>query len=292
MIITHLLGGLGNQMFQYAAGRALAYQLDTELKMDISSFERYNPRQYNLFPFGIIEHFATSDDISRVQKPLSVRLMSPLTLWKKNLFGAIPIIPVKEKCVDFDPKILELPDNVYLDGYWQSEKYFKDIEGIIRNEFRIKITPDPLNKTIAEQIAQVESVSIHVRRGDYVSNPHTNRVHGVCDQTYFQKAIEKIGTIIDTPHFYVFSDDFRWAKTNITANEPIHFVTHNDASKNYEDLRLMSTCKHHIIANSSFSWWGAWLDPNKNKCIIAPKNWFRNEKFSLEDRFPSEWHLI
>jgi hypothetical protein len=292
MIIVRLFGGLGNQMFQYAVGRALAYRIDTELKLDISDYNGNPLRQYNLFPFNIIENFATMSDLDRVRKSFFAGVKSPIRLLKETLNRDIPIISIKERIIDFDLEILHLPDNVYLKGYWQSEKYFKDIEKIIRIEFGFKAIPDPLNKKIGQQIADGESVSIHVRRGDYVSNPQTLQVHGVCDVRYYQKAINKMCNKIDTPHFYVFSDDPMWAKANMSADAPIDFLTHNDTLKNYEDLRLMTLCKHHIIANSSFGWWGAWLNPNKEKIVIAPKKWFRTTTFKLDDRFPSEWYLI
>jgi len=292
MIIVRLIGGLGNQMFQYAIGRSLAYRLNTELKLDISYFERNTLRQYHLFPFNIIQNFATLDDLNRVRKSYFVRLKSPIQLLKDTLNREIPIIPITERFVDFDPEILNLPDNVYLNGYWQSEKYFKDIEEIIRNEFRIKIPPDPFNKKIGEQIQYEESVSIHVRRGDYVSDPETNQAHGVCNIEYYQKAVNEIITRVNNPQFYLFSDDPDWAKANITAPAPIVFITQKDWTKSYEDLRLMSLCKHHIIANSSFSWWGAWLAKNEGQIVIAPSKWFTTIKWNYADRLPPDWMIL
>jgi hypothetical protein len=249
--------------------------------------------KYSLHAFNIIENFASEQDLYRLKKPFSVRLKSPFKLIKETLNREVSIIPIKERFIDFDPEILNLTDNVYLEGYWQSEKYFKDIEEIIRTEFRIKIPPDPLTKQIGDEIISHESVSIHVRRGDYVSNPKTNQIHGVCDIPYYQKAIDEMCNKIDSPHFYVFSDDPQWVKTNITTpNAPIDFVTHNDASKNYDDLRLMSLCKHHIIANSSFSWWGAWLGKKKGQIVIAPSRWYNTKKSNYSDKLPTYWNTV
>lgn len=290
MIIVKLIGGLGNQMFQYAVGRHLAIKNDCLLKLDISGFEKYTLRTYDLHHFNIKENIATADDLSGALLP-SDWFYQKMHKRMGILFGGVQKIKyVKESIRDFIPEILTLGNNVYLDGYWQSEKYFKDIEHIIRDEFIVKTPPDPINKQKSKEIQDSESVCIHIRRGDYVTNPVTNQTHGVCTVDYYLEAIEKMLKTIDNPHFYVFSDDIEWAKANISVNRPIDFLSHNNASKNYEDLRLMSDCKHHIIANSSFSWWGAWLGKKEGQIVISPGRWFTSKKeHNMDDRIPGKW---
>lgn len=306
MIITRLIGGLGNQLFQYAAARRLAYHLEVPLKLDISGFTTYYTlRTYNLHHFNIIEEFASPQDLRLVKKSYISGLKHPKKLlketmselkdpeYRKNLFHPEKSITlIKEKSHAFNPEIITLPDNVYLDGYWQNENYFKDIEEIIRNEFKLKVPPSPLNEKIGQKITETESVSIHVRRGDYVRNPLARLTHGLCSLDYYQKAIDEIVCKIDRPHFYVFSDDPEWTKDNIKFTYPADYISHNDASKGYEDLRLMRLCKHHIIANSSFSWWGAWLGSNGNSVVIGPSPWFNILGHNDSDIMPESWIRI
>ena len=160
---------------------------------------------------------------------------------------------------------------------------------MIRKEFTVKGMPDPINESYLEKIIDCESVSVHVRRGDYVSNPTTAQVHGFLGLEYYQKAMNTMLEKIDNPHFFVFSDDPEWTERNIKTDAPVTYIKYNGA-KNYEDLRLMSTCKHHIIANSSFSWWGAWLSPDRENIIIAPKRWFKSDKLNARDLIPEPWH--
>lgn len=290
MIIVRLIGGLGNQMFQYALGRQLAVKNNTTLKLDIQAFKDYKLRNYDLDCFNILGNIATPDDLSGFI-PSSDRLISKIGKHiSVRLKGVQQIQYIKEQTFSFQPEILDLEDNVYLDGYWQSEKYFFDIKNIIRKDFTVKLPPDPINESIMKEIAECESVSIHIRRGDYVSNPITNQYHGFLGLEYYQKAIRLILEKVGSPHFFVFSDDPEWASENIKTDSPITYIKHN-GDKNYEDLRLMSTCKHHIIANSSFSWWGSWLSRNEEKTVIAPKKWF-NAILDIKDIYLDSWHKI
>jgi len=292
MIIVKLIGGLGNQMFQYAVGRRLAYKYNTELKLDIQGFKDYKLRNYSLNNFNIVENFATAKDLSHVllhSDGSAVKIFKHII---RNIPNVQSIEYVKEKKFSFQQSILSLPDNVYLEGYWQSEKYFSDIEDIIRNEFSIVNPLTSASQEIAEQIKDCESVSVHVRRGDYVSNPKTNSFHGVCGLEYYCRAIDMIREKIDNPHFFIFSDDPEWVCCNIKPDAPTTYVRHNYCSKDYEDICLMSMCKHNIIANSSFSWWGAWLNTNPDKIIIAPSKWFNDLSINTDDLIPKKWSRI
>jgi hypothetical protein len=292
MIVVKLMGGLGNQMFQYAAARRLAFVNSAVLKLDLSWFRESGgsatPRHYELHALAIEENFATPEEVGR-----QVRYAHPV----RRLLGKLAPSLVRSTCIHekhfhFDPMILALSDDAYLEGYWQSEKYFMDIEGTIRREFSVKSEPGAWNGRMAESIRGTESVSLHVRRGDYVASKAASEYHGVCSLDYYRAAIEKIAAQVHEPHFYVFSDDPSWVQENLHFGYPATLVDHNDPDHGYEDLRLMSLCRHHIIANSSFSWWGAWLGSDPHKVVIAPRKWFRDESINTADLIPETWERM
>lgn len=295
MIITKLIGGLGNQMFQYAVGRRAAYINKTLFKLDVSGFKKQEDmtkREYFLGCFNISESFANEKEVKKLKtvgkSKLSryfLKFISFFTLYNKRSH-------IAEKHFYFDPNILKVREDTYLEGYWASERYFKDIENIIRHDFTFKVKPDSENKKLIKKIENSMSVSIHVRRGDYVSVRKTQECHGVCNLDYYKKAIKLITAKVKKPHFFIFSDDPEWVKQNLKLSYPNTVVDHNFQKKDYEDLRLMSLCKHNIIANSSFSWWGAWLNQNKNKVIIAPRRWFNNVLINTKDLVPQFWIKI
>lgn len=291
MIIIQLFGGFGNQLFQYAAGRCLAEKHQTQLKLDIFSFEEDKLRKYLLPTFNIPQTFATREEIQRLKAPtIPTRMMNYFSRIHRFL-SLNPLVTYKhETHFQFDTGFFSLPCNVYLEGHWQSEKYFKDIESIIRQEFRLKAIPNEQNTYMAGVIRDVsDSVSVHIRRGDYVSNPITYKVHGVCSAEYYHTAIEHITQKSANPHFFIFSDDPMWVEKNFKITYPHTYVTHNQKDDGPLDMWLMSLCTHHIIANSSFSWWGAWLANNPKKIVIAPKRWFNNSKINTSDLVPRSW---
>lgn len=274
MVIVQLTGGLGNQMFQYAAARRLAWFLQTPLKMDVTFYQYNQLRVYGLDHFKINGEMADAEEI----------------FWIKQTRQ------LKEKAFSFDGELLhglspEKPD-VYLEGYWQSEKYFRDLREIICEEFSLKDALDPENQEYLEWIETSESVSIHIRRGDYVANPTVNYLHGVCPADYYSRAMEAITQSIDRPHFFVFSDDKQWGKNNLPDHYNLTFVDLNGPDRDYYDLHLMRHCKHHIIANSSFSWWGAWLSDYPQKKVCAPRKWFNGYSHDTRDLIPEHWNRI
>lgn len=288
MIIVKIIGGLGNQLFQYALGKHLALLNNTELKLDITGFDEYKLHAYSLGHFNVAENFATEKEIRKFKK----YQRRPGRWWfLYNRLIANEHKYVQEKQFHFDPQILEIRGDAYLDGYWQTEKYFKDIEDIIRKEVTVKSPLQGKDTDIAREIEATNSIMVHIRRGDYVSNPQANEYHGTCGLDYYRKAIAIIAEKVGTPHIFVFSDDHEWVKNNIVLGYPTTYVDHNNADKNYEDLRLMSLCKHHIIANSSFSWWGAWLSQNPHKIVVGPSRWFNNpkKKANTSDVLPEGW---
>jgi hypothetical protein len=286
MIIAKLKGGLGNQMFQYACGRFLSERKNTLLKLDKSALEdkSYRPdvasRDYQLNVFNCIENFAATEEIQSFKKP---------TFILDKVFFKIrqqlkPSVIITDE--NYDLSLIDKAQNIYQEGYFQNEKYFKNIGNILLKEFSIKY---PLNDAYVEfqnQIAVCNSVSIHIRRGDYVNNPTTNNYHGVCSLDYYYKAKAVITEKIADPRFFIFSDDIKWARENLKSERPLTFVS---GGKNFEDLSLMSQCKHNIIANSSFSWWGGWLNENHEKIVVGPLKWFNDAKLNSEFQLPDKW---
>ncbi|HAF61980.1 MAG TPA: alpha-1,2-fucosyltransferase [Anaerolineaceae bacterium] len=292
MIIVKIIGGLGNQMFQYAVGRSIACKHNTDLKLDISSFDGYRLRSYRLSCFNIVQDFATKDEIKNLKADNSRSLWHLIEKIRQKTLPRYKRGFIKEHNSDFDPDVLKTTGNTYLEGYWQSEKYFKDFSDVIRSDFTFKQKPDAINESALSQIRDTNSVSLHIRRGDYVSNPKTLAIHGVLGIDYYVTALTLIEEKLNDPEIFVFSDDMQWARNNLKTDLPLHFISHNTADKDYEDLRLMCNCKHHIIANSSFSWWGAWLGGNAGQLVIAPKKWYNTKSYSYADRFPSSWLVV
>jgi hypothetical protein len=184
--------------------------------------------------------------------------------------------------------INEVPNDCYLMGYWQSEKYFSAISEQIREDFSFRLAINNQNTQLAFKISQHNAVSLHIRRGDYANNPTVTATHGLCPISYYHNAIEYIAHRVKQPYFFIFSDDIVWAKENLKMDLHSTYIDHNQGAESYNDMRLMSLCRHHIIANSSFSWWGAWLNPNIDKIAIAPKQWFVKD-VNTQDLIPKDW---
>lgn len=286
MVAVELIGGLGNQMFQFATARALALSRNEKLLLDQHLFADYELHSYGLNHFNIDSVFLEKE--KTIFEPLSFTRKAKAILLQKNIYHLYT-----EKDLTYNEKLFEFSHkNIFLKGYFQSEKYFIQFENQLRKDFEIK---SPLKKETTNLLKIIEaenSVSLHIRRGDYVSNPSANAVHGTCDLNYYHRAIEIINEKIENPIFFIFSDDIDWAKENLKLENTTYFVDFNDASTNYEDLKLMSTCKHNIIANSSFSWWGAWLNSNKSKTVIAPLRWFKTDIHNSKDIIPESWMKI
>lgn len=290
MIIVRLTDGLGNQMFQYALGRKLSLLKSTELKLDINWYqgkkEAQQKRKYSLSCFNVQQNIASQKDLDFFfQRNLLISLDSKA----KKLFNLPPIKVIKiQKGFQFDKSVFECPRNVYLKGYWQSEKYFLDIRDILLQDFSLKTEPSSAQQAIIEEITNSESVSVHIRRGDYVANPDLNRVHGVCSLDYYQTCVDYLKRYVQEPHFFIFSDDTEWVQENLIIEGKTTYVSDKN-SADYDDLRLMSLCQHNIVANSSFSWWGAWLNRNPNKIVCTPKQWFAVKSRNTGDLIPSTW---
>ena len=295
MIISRLNGGLGNQMFQYALGRVLSKLNKTELYLDLSLYNRQHntdtPRSYELDIFPNIDSKTPSNKI--LGKFTHLRKLKLLLNHYLNLnLQTYPQNWIRENDHKFHPEILKLRGNYLLDGYWQTEKYFKKYRKQIFKDFSFPKKISKKNKLIIEQIRKKNSVSIHIRRGDYVTSKKTNTHHGICSMDYYKKAIGLINKQVKNPWFVIFSDDPGWCKRYLSVPKNSLFISHNTKKESFEDMRLISLCKHNIIANSSFSWWGAWLNANKNKIIIAPQKWLKGANINQGDIVPSNWKTI
>lgn len=285
-VTVRLIGGLGNQLFQYAAARALALRHNAQVKLDLTGFETYGLRRYELASYSIAAGIATAEELKAVgtEQPrigLLTRLIGRLK--------ASPLHHYREPSYNFDPKLAEQPLPLLMDGYWQSERYFSDSADILREELTPREPLDPVNAELAERIRATTAVSLHVRRGDYVSDAHTNAYHGVCSLDYYRAAVTHIRDRVPDAHLFVFSDDHDWTRGNLQLDLPTSYVTANSADRGFRDLQLMSMCRHHIIANSSFSWWGAWLNPAPDKIVAAPKLWFAKGGNDTRDLLPPAW---
>ena len=289
MVIARIIGGLGNQMFQYAAARNLSLQKKEPLYLDISAYASHMPHQgFELFRIFGCDGLVIGD--SDIERSFGWRMhpyFRRLTLHPRLRFLRTEKI-IHEPGVFFRNALLDAEADVYLSGYWQSEKYFLPICDQIRSDFSFKLALNEKNQELVEEIEKCNAVSLHIRRGDYVSNKNAHKVHGVLSIAYYRAAVEHIFRFVQNPEFFLFSDDPDWCAHNFRIAAPCHFVTHNSGAESFNDMRLMSICKHNIIANSSFSWWGAWLNPSLKKIVIAPHRWFANE-MKASDIIPANW---
>lgn len=273
MIISQLQGGMGNQMFQYAAGRSLAYKLNSNFLIDLSWYrnikEGETVRTYSLDCFAA-----------------NIVTAQPWQLFlNQKLFGKRYV----EKALTFDPELLNQKGSIYLTGYWQCEKYFKRIKDVVLSDFAFVAKPSLDTNEFLEKISSTNAISVHLRRGDYASSTKTQKFHGLLGEEYYVEAAKQIKRFVKNPIFYIFSDEPKWVKRNFLIDKRQVVIDGHDRAE-WEDMFLMSKCRHHIIANSTYSWWGAWLSPNKTKKVITPKQWFNSGVKT--DIIPDNWIRI
>ncbi len=277
-------------MFQYAMGLAIARLRSTELKLDISYFDNYEWHSYGLHNFKINAPLATKREVE------NLKIKHPFSLSRifNDYWVGLPV-SIKEKDLSYSPEYFLTYKDCYLDGYWQSQNYFSHIRDIILDEFTVKHHPLGDNQGILDTIKSTpNTVSVHLRRGNFVSVDHVNKIHGVLSVDYYARAMDTISSQLGDPLFVVFSDEIGWAKENLPKKYRMLFVDGNDAEHDYEDMRLMSACQHHIIANSTFSWWAAWLNKSTEKKIIAPQRWFADPEWNrqIEGIIPGGWQRM
>lgn len=286
-LIVGLSGGLGNQLFQYAAGRALSLRLGCNLTLDTSWYYKKENR------FFVLNKFSMEDEepikkIS-VSNNLGLFFNRANRRFSRYIYG-LPIF--KEKKFSFNEDFNSILRPVYLEGYWQSERYFIDIRHVILRELQLKDGLPEKCKNILEDINASNSVCVHIRRGDYVNNKIAAKLHSICALDYYHKAINLTAQKLKKPKFFIFSDDMEWAKKSIFLDYEMRFVDVNTILEPHLDLTLMSACKCFIIANSTLSWWAAWAAKNESKLVIAPKKWFVTNDRDLSDIVPREWKKI
>jgi hypothetical protein len=303
MITVSLIGGLGNQMFQYAAGKALAERHGVPLALDISGF-----RDYALRPF-LLDRLLVPEAIASVQTEPAERPEINFTRakWKgriDRLFGKAGLPKLasspneyREPHFHYDPAFEALGPQTALFGYFQSERYFNSIAGNLRDWFSPR---EPLGDAAAAALKRIEAsrlpVSVHVRRGDYLK-PGTHEVHGILGESFYRQVFDRLESMIGhEADIFIFSDDPAAAEQvlNFIPGSRLNHVR-GDPERPWEDMALMANCRHHVIANSSFSWWGAWLNPSSDKIVVAPRAWFvatELSKRNTSDLYPAGWILI
>lgn len=280
--------GLGNQMFQYAAGLGLAFRNKTKLFLDISGYEVDTFRHYQLDSF-CISGAIMGKRLNSWAAQLRRRRYMPLWLSLRAINCPLALERIVDLEEGFDERIARAGDNLYLDGFWQNERYFSDIRSVLLQEFTIKNSINTANKQVLSEILSCNAVCIHVRRGDYVTTLHGQTKHGTCPMDYYRDAIAYFQKRLTNPIFFAFSDDPEWVTSQFSGIRSVNVVSHNDKISGIEDLRLMMNCQHFIIANSSFSWWAAWLSQNTNKVVVAPKQWGLGLTKGYQEIVPDDW---
>jgi hypothetical protein len=290
-LCVRLGGGLGNQFFEYATAYALAKRWNLKLSMDI-----------RCPPFGSGHYLQYRLNLVNIPaKPVSHKLLwKILDSRKKQIAWMTAAVRKIAGIVIFDEATVHRRDirlfgpvpegrTLYLNGYWQTPRYFEECRAELLKEFSFRTEPDGMNREILQQIKSTPgAVSLHIRRGDYLNIGGSLAL----PLRYYERAIKTIDEKVNEPVFFVFSDDIPWAESSLRGKGRFVFVDGNGVDSAHEDLRLMAACKHHIIANSSFSWWGAWLNPSETKTVIAPKYWMIKKETFYPDLFPESWIQI
>jgi Glycosyl transferase family 11 len=301
LIVVHVVGGLGNQMFQYAAALALARRHGATLRIDASGYRLNRMRSFQLDRLTIPAEYlpsehakpllpvrpsATLDLAERVLR----RLGRPRTFGRRGLY--------REPHYHFDRTFFELKPPILLDGYFQSERYFAPVTDELHRHFRPRLPLAPAAAGVADMIERAaSSISVHVRLGDYVSAADAARTHGALDGGYYRRAMDILASRNGGDfRVFLFSDaPDEAARLLAFIPDDKLVVVRGDTAQPWDGMVLMGKCRHHIIANSSFSWWGAWLDPRPDKVVIAPRAWFTSEKLrgrNTCDLYPERWILV
>jgi hypothetical protein len=305
-VVVQLMGGLGNQLFQYAFGRHLALANNACLYLDASGYaedEQVDPKQ------GIrvceLIHF----NIAGVLLRRAAQANAGGLAWRRKLTKArgfvgglldrrLPyymrrvVVEPSRNRFRFDRRVYDsvVPSTVYLHGFWQSERYFSDIDTMLRQELTVGDDPDPPNAEMARAITMTESIAVHVRHGDNANS--VARALGVLPREYYDRAARAIDDEVGAARFFVFSDDIPWARSFLGGGFHATYVEHNPPARSREDLRLMVLCKHHILANSTFGWWGAWLGRKEGQIVQAPRRYYQNIDQPNPDLYPEDWRLL
>lgn len=276
-------------MFQYACAKALSIKYDVPLYLDTSFLdsnqickEGFTPRKYELGVFGLRESIAGKDLVSSFKETsIKKKIKKGFNLPYEKVYTQD-----QNKCAE---QLAGVKPPFLLRGYWQSEEYFAGYNREIREAFSFQ--DEAVLSGLIKELQSVNSISIHFRRGDYVTNPVAEKVLGVLDAAYYKRAIAHMASKVKDPIFYLFSDDIDWVKNNFLIDYKYRIIKPFNADKHWYDMLLMSKCRHHIIANSSFSWWGAWLNDDPKKIVIAPERWFADTALNKTSTqlVPTQW---
>lgn len=295
MVIVQLSGGLGNQLFQYAAGRAIALTTQSALKLDLSNCADGAYRPYRLGLFHIAAQLADRSEVPfefrQTYRPSIVRKAYRKLPGRLQPRRSGPRV-IRETSFAFDESVMYAGEDVYLVGYWQSPKYFADAEDVIRSDLVLTPAEAGVGTSLASDVRRQGTVSVHVRRGDYVTSLETSAFHGVCSAQYYADALELLSAHAEVRTVYVVSDDIEWARTELRFATPTVFVNDPGDGSDIRDFFLMSQCEHHIIANSSFSWWAAWLGRHPDGIVVSPRQWFTDATIDTSDLRPADWLMV
>jgi len=293
MIISRIFQGLGNQLFQYAFGRAMSIRNKTELKLDATFYKDSEITEYGFT-------YKRDFEIARYNVEIVTATDNEINLYKGTSPGGI-IDRVKHKFIKgkrpkvihedlskFSPEFNTIKGNLYLDGYFTSEEFFKDHAGIIRKEFTLKNQMSEVNNKWAGLMQSTNSVSISYRRGNFLNNP----LHETCFMQYYLDGLNEVHKLsTEEITVFIWSDDNDWTEKNFKPPFKCYYMTHNYPDF-HEDLRLMTRCKHHVIPNSTFSWWAAWLGEHESQIVVAPEKWLNSDEIYYDHVIPKRWHKI
>lgn len=287
-VIARIEGGLGNQLFQYAAARSLADRLGCDLVLDLRGLDVNGDRPFQLGLYRIRASIANSQQLQDFPDWRASRWGRICCIFSQ-LAPAIFTFPVFwPRSFAFDPRFDKISRPVYLVGYWQSEKNFAWNRTNLLQDTQL-LESLPPSTPLLNEIRNTNSVALHIRRGDYVSNNAAAKFHGLCEMAYYEAAVNALKVRFSDIHVFVFSDEPAWAKTHLRLDVPTFYVDANPTDKGHIDLELMSHCRHHVIANSSFSWWGAWRSQSAGQVVHAPRRWFADPTTDTSDVIPERW---
>jgi len=293
MIVMYLQGGLGNQFFQYALGRRLALAKGVPLGLDLAYYQEKLKRVYSLGHFNTQARLVTPEQALRAQGRAGHSLLARAwRQWRRLLPYYRRRLVIEQRQFAYDPRLLQVRSDAYLRGYWQNEKYFAPIGEVLRAELTLKAPLSPASANVAAEIDRAEAVGVHVRRGDYAKDPQIRERHGLVSLEYYQRCARQILDEHPRAVFYVFSDDPAWVADHLDLGGPRFLVDHNGPEHDFEDLHLLSRCRHFIIANSSFSWWAAWLSTAPGKLVYAPRRWQASNEYDTSDVVPAGWRRV
>ena len=315
MIISHLAGGLGNQLFQYAMGRQVAKRLGAELRLDLFSYKADRMRRYALAAFPIAGRLATWREIYSLCPFLAISRLLPGPLYHRawRYLGRLGVhsqcrtriaeaaeapapLPlrlgniVSERQLTFDAEASQCADHSFLVGWWMHERYFSDIRPELLQEMTSSSPVSVLDAGLIQRMTREESVALHVRRSDKVGTAY----YAATSLEYCLRAMEEMKRLLAQPRFYIFSDDPGWTRQHLASYENVTLVTHHDWQHAHEDLRLMLACRHQIIAASSLSWWAAWLNHSPERIVISPPafHWNRYPGYDTSQLLPADWQVL